>query len=107
MSLEPLSRVSSLVIVSLIRLETIEELPQFPHERAVTQSTNHFHLPARHLGFRTSVHSIDHVSFLGPLFAAMPLGHTYLIAPTRLVMYSVLCAVSDIFRLGRHRRCLP
>lgn len=78
MSLEPLSRVSSLVIVSLMRLESIEELPQFPHERAITQSTNYFHLPAHHLGFRTSVHSINHVSLLGPLLAAMSLGHTYL-----------------------------
>jgi hypothetical protein len=40
----PLSTVSALVIVSLMRLETIEELPQIPHERPVTQSTNHFSL---------------------------------------------------------------
>lgn len=64
-----------LFILSLMRLETIEELPHFPHERPVTQSTNHFSL---RLGFRTSVHYINHVNFLGPLLAAMSLGHTYL-----------------------------
>jgi hypothetical protein len=75
----PLSRFPERVlIVSLMRLETIEELPQFPHERPITQSTNHFRLLAHHLGFRTSVHSINHVNFLGPLLAAMSLGHTYL-----------------------------
>ncbi len=34
-----------------------------------------FHLLAHHLGFRTSVHSINHVNFLGPPLAAMSLGH--------------------------------
>ena len=58
-----------------MRLETtIEELPQFPHQRPITQSTNHF---PHHLGFRTSLHFINHVNFLGPRGYLSRTPHTY------------------------------